>query len=438
MSAVVDTPGPTPPPAVPPPPPPGEQRRGGTFASLRVPNYRLYAGGQVVSLVGTWMQRIAQDWLVLDLSHGNPTALGIATALQFAPTLLLSLWGGVLADRVDKRRTLILLQAGMGLCALVLGLAVVTGMAALLQVYVFCLVLGCFSALDMPMRQSFVSELVGPDQVTNAVALNSLTFNLARIAGPAVAGVLIAAVGSGWVFLINAASFAGVIVALALMRPDRLFRAARVSRAPGQVREGLRYVRARPELIGVLAMVFLVSAFAINFPVTIPVLARNVFGGTAESYGLMTTLIAVGSVVGATLAARRTAAPRVRVVVIAGIAFGLLLVVVSLMPTYAAAGAVLVVVGFSALLFTTAANSFVQLSADPAVRGRVMGLYMLLFLGSTPLGAPLLGMVAEHWGGRAPLLLGGVLTVVSVVLVAVVLAVRGRSRATRAEVGACA
>ncbi|RTL64264.1 MAG: MFS transporter [Pseudonocardiaceae bacterium] len=430
MSAVVDTPGPTPP-AAPVP-------RGGIFASLRVPNYRLYASGQVVSLVGTWMQRIAQDWLVLDLSGGSPAALGIATALQFAPTLVLSLWGGVLADRVDKRRMLILLQIGMGLCALALGLAVVTGFAALLQVYVFCAVLGCFSALDMPMRQSFVSELVGPGQVTNAVALNSMTFNLARIVGPAVAGVLIAAVGSGWVFLINAASFAGVVTALALMRPDRLFRSERVRRAPGQLREGLRYVRARPELVGVLAMVFLVSAFAINFPVTIPVLARNVFGGTAESYGLMTTLIAVGSVVGATIAARRTSVPPVRFVVLTGVAFGLLLTVAGLMPTFASAGVVLVVVGLSALLFTTAANAFVQLSVAPEVRGRVMGLYMMLFLGSTPLGAPLLGMVAEHWGGRSPLLLGGALTVVSVLVVAVVLAMRGRTRVERSSAEACA
>ena len=290
----------------------------------------------------------------------------------------------------------------------------------------------------MPMRQSFVSELVGPGQVTNAVALNSMTFNLARIVGPAVAGVLIAAVGSGWVFLINAASFAGVVTALALMRPDRLFRSERVRRAPGQLREGLRYVRARPELVGVLAMVFLVSAFAINFPVTIPVLARNVFGGTAESYGLMTTLIAVGSVVGATIAARRTSVPPVRFVVLTGVAFGLLLAVAGLMPTFASAGVVLVVVGLSALLFTTAANAFVQLSVAPEVRGRVMGLYMMLFLGSTPLGAPLLGMVAEHWGGRSPLLLGGALTVVSVLVVAVVLAMRGRSRVERSSAETCA
>lgn len=414
---------------------PSDQSRspgGGVFSSLRVPNYRLYAGGQVISLVGTWMQRIAQDWLVLDLSGGSAAALGIATALQFTPTLVLSLWGGVLADRVDKRKMLVLLQTGMGLCALGLGLAVVTGAAALVQVYVFCVVLGCFSALDIPTRQAFVFEIVGQGQVVNAVALNSMTFNLARIAGPAVAGVLIAAVGSGWVFLINAASFAGVVIALLLMKPERLFRSERVPRGPGQLRQGLRYVKARPDLVGVLAMVFLVSAFAINFPVTIPVLARNVFGGDAQDYGFLTTLIAVGSVVGAALAARRRSAPRMSLVIGSGVAFGLLLAAAGAMPTFATAGVVLALVGFAALLFTTAANALVQLSVDASMRGRVMGIYILLFLGSTPIGAPLLGLVAQYWGGRAPLLVGGVLTVVSVLAVAVLLAVRRRAMARNA------
>ncbi len=396
-------------------------RAGGVFSSLRVPNYRLYAGGQVVSSIGTWMQRIAQDWLVLDLSGGSATALGIATALQFLPALLLSLWGGVLADRVDKRRVLIGLQVGMGVCALLLGLAVVAGVAALWQVYLFCLLLGCLFAIDLPMRQSFVAELVGSEQVANAVALNSLTFNLARIVGPAIAGVLIGVVGTGWVFMTNAVSFAAVVGALLAMDPDGLFRGVPLRRAPGQLREGLRYVRGRPEIVAVLALVFLVSAFAINFPVTVPVLARNVFGRGVEAYGLLTTLLAVGSMAGAAIVARRKVPPRLRLVAGAGLAFGGLLVVTGLMPTFASAGAMLVLVGFAALLFTTAANALVQLSVDAGLRGRVMGLYMLLFLGSTPLGAPLLGLVAEHWGGRAPLVLGGALTVLSVLVVGLVL-----------------
>ncbi|MFC5948611.1 MFS transporter [Pseudonocardia lutea] len=394
------------------------------FASLRVPNYRYFISGQIVSNVGTWMQRIAQDWLVLDLTHGSATALGIAAALQFAPTLVLSLWGGVLADRVDKRLVLVAVQLAMGLCAVVLGTVVLTGVVALWQVYLLCLLLGCFSALDAPMRQAFVSEMVGPGQVVNAVALNSLCFNLARIVGPAVAGVLIVAVGTGWVFLINAASFAAVITGLLLMRPEKLYRTERVPRAPHQLRDGLAYVRSRPDLVAVMVLVFLVSTFGINFFMTLALLARNVFGRDAEGYGLLTTLLAVGSVLGTTAAARRTRKPRLRLVAGAGVVFGALLVVAGLMPTYLAAGLALVPVGFAALIFTTAANSSVQLSVDPTMRGRVMGLYMLLLLGGTPLGGPLLGLLAEHFGGRAPLVVGGIVTVLSVLVVGLVLARR--------------
>ncbi|MBW0089547.1 MFS transporter [Pseudonocardia sp. KRD-184] len=398
--------------------------RGSTFSSLRVRNYRLYASGQIVSLAGTWMQRVAQDWLVLDLSGGSATALGIAAALQFGPTLVLSLWGGVLADRVDKRRALIALQAAMGLCALVLGTAVVTGVVALWHVYLLCLLLGCFSALDVPVRQSFVPELVGDAQLGNAVALNSLTFNLARIVGPSLAGVLIAVTGTGWVFLINAVSFAAVITGLALMDPARLHRVTPVPRAPGQLRAGLRYVRGRPDLVAVLALVFLVSTFGINFYLTLALLARSVFGLGADAYGLLTSLLAVGSVAGAVLAARRVRRPRLRLVTGSALAFGVLVVLAGLMPTFLLTGIVMVPLGFAALMFTTAANSAVQLSVEPAMRGRVMGLYILLFLGGTPVGAPLLGMLAESWGGRSPLVLGGVVTVVSVLVVTVVLVMR--------------
>lgn len=399
--------------------------RASTFASLRVPNYRLYASGQIVSLAGTWMQRIAQDWLVLDLSGGSATALGFAAALQFSPTLVLSLWGGVLADRVDKRRALMVLQAAMGLCALVLGVAVVTGAVALWHVYLLCLLLGCFSALDVPVRQSFVPELVGTGQLANAVALNSLTFNLARIVGPAIAGVLIALTGTGWVFLINSLSFAAVITGLAMMDTRSLQRTEPVPRAPGQLRAGLRYVRSRPDLVAILTLVFLVSTFGINFYLTLPLLTRNVFGLGADAYGLLTSLLAVGSVAGAVLAARRATRPRLRLVTGSALAFGLLVVATGLMPTYLLTGVVVVPLGLAALTFTTAANSAVQLSVEPEMRGRVMGLYILLFLGGTPVGAPLLGLLAERMGGRAPLVLGGVVTVVSVLVVAVVLTRRG-------------
>lgn len=392
------------------------------FASLRVPNYRRYASGQVVSLIGTWMQRVAQDWLVLDLSGGSAVALGVVTALQFAPTLLLTLWGGVLADRVDKRRALVVLQTAMGLCALLLGTAVVSGVVQLWHVFVLAALLGCFSALDIPMRQAFVSELVGADHLPNAVALNSVTFNLARIAGPSVAGVLITLVGTGWVFLLNAVSFAAVVAALLAMDEAELLRSPPAPRERGQLRAGLQYVRRRPEIIAVLVILTLVSTFSLNFYVTLPVLVRNVFERGASEYGVLTSLVAVGSVTGAMFAARRTGRPRLRLVAGSALMFGALTAVTGLMPSYQTAGVAVVLLGFAALTFTTAANASVQLGVEPSMRGRVMGLYMLLFLGSTPIGAPLLGLLAEHWGGRSPLVLGGAVTVLSVLVVVLVLA----------------
>ncbi|MDT7662634.1 MAG: hypothetical protein QOD04_2190 [Pseudonocardiales bacterium] len=395
--------------------------RAGMFASLRVRNYRFYAGGQVVSLVGTWMQRIAQDWLVLDLSHNSPVALGVASALQFTPTLLFSLWGGVLADRYDKRRMLLMTQSGMGLCALVLGLLDVGNLAQLWHVYLLCLLLGVFSSIDVPARQAFASELVGPGQVGNAVALNSMTFNTARIVGPSVAGLLITAIGTGWVFLLNAASFVAVLSGMLAMDPKQLFRSPRVPRARGQLVEGLRYVAGRPVLIGVLALVFVVSTLGINFYLTLPLLARNVFHGDAASYGMLTTVLAVGSLIGASFAARRVGRPRLRLVVGAALVFGVLETVAGLMPTLVSTAAVLVPTGLASLVFTTAANSSVQLSIEPSLRGRVMGLYMLVLLGGTPLGAPLLGLLGEKWGGRAPTVVGGAASVLAVVVVVLVL-----------------
>lgn len=399
------------------------------FASLRVRNYRLFATGQIVSLIGTWGQRVAQDWLVLELSGGSPVALGIAVALQFSPTLVLSLWAGVVADRYDKRRLLIALQVAMGVCALLLGLLDVGGIVALWQVYLLCLLLGCFSAVDIPVRQSFVMEMVGRDQLTNAVALNSMTFNLARIAGPAVAGLAIVAIGTGWVFLVNAASFAAVVIGLALMDPTGLHRSAPVPRRSGQLREGLDYVRGRADLLVLLTLVFFVATFGLNFHTMLPVVARNVFGRGADAYGLLATLLAVGTLAGATLAARRSGRgrPPLRLVFGAALAFGALEVLVGLMPSYAGFGLMLVPCGAAALTFTTAANATVQLSVDPSMRGRVMGLYMLLFLGGNPIGGPLMGWTAAQVGGRAPLVLGGAVTILAALSCAAVLAHRARA-----------
>ena len=398
--------------------PPG---RAGIFTSLRVRNYRYYAGGQVVSLIGTWMQRIAQDWLVLDLSHSSPVALGVASGLQFAPAIGLSLWGGVLADRYDKRRMLMLTQSGMGLCALALGLLDLTDLARLWHVYLLCLLLGGFSAIDMPVRQAFASELVGPDQVTNAVGLNSMTFNTARIVGPSVAGLLIAGVGTAWVFLINAGSFVAVLIGMAAMDPAGLFRATRLPRAPGQLREGLRYVRGQPVLICVLALVGVVATVGLNFYLTLPLLARTVFHGGPQVYGMLTAVLAVGSLLGAGVAARRTERPRLRVVFGAALAFGVLETVVGVMPTVTTTAIMLLPTGLAALLFTTAANASVQLSVPPELRGRVMGLYMLVFLGGTPVGAPLLGWLGQVYGGRAPTLVGGAVSVLAVLVLVVAL-----------------
>ncbi|MBB4675502.1 MFS family permease [Crossiella cryophila] len=400
------------------------------FASLRTRNYRYFVAGASVSLIGVWMQRVAQDWLVLDLSHGSAVALGIAAALQFAPTLVLSLWAGVLADRMDKRKLLIGLQTAMGLCALALGLLVVTGAAQLWHVYALCLALGCFTAVETPVRQSFVVEMVGKDQVTNAVALNSMNFNMARITGPAIAGVLITLIGTGWVFLLNAATFVAVILGLFLMNPAQLHRSPPVPRAKGQLREGLRYVRGRKDLVVVMVLVFFVSTFGLNFSTTLAVVARNVFQRDADGYGLLSTLLAAGTFLGALLAARRSTKgkPRLRVMIGGAIVFGILEIVVGLMPTFTALGLMLIPTGIAVMTFTTTANSTVQLAVRPDMRGRVMGLYMLVFLGGTPLGSPVMGWVAQEYGGQAPLLVGGIVSLLAAIVCGAVLAGRGGIR----------
>jgi len=386
-----------------------------TFRSLRVRNYRLFAGGQVVSLTGTWAQRIAQDWLVLDLSGNRGLALGVVTALQFLPVLVLGLWGGVLADRYDKRRMLVGVQVAMGALALVLGLLDVTGLVQLWHVYALSFALGTASALDTPVRQAFVVELVGPDDLPNAVSLNSATFNSARIVGPAVAGVLIATVGTGWVFLGNAVSFVAVVTGLLLMRVEDLRTPQRVEKAKGQVREGIAYVRGRPDLLVPIALVAVVGTFGLNFQITMALIAKQVFGRGAGSFGLLTSALALGSLLGALASARRTGPPRLRRLFGSALAFGLLEVLVGLAPSYAVMVVLLVPTGIAVLTFTTTANTLVQLGSAPHVRGRVMALYVLVFLGGTPFGAPLIGAVAETMGPRSGLLLGGVISALGAV-----------------------
>ena len=401
----------------------------GMFRSLRVRNYRLYASGQVVSLTGTWMQRVAQDWLVLVLSDNSGTALGVVLALQFGPSLLFSLWGGVLADRYDKRTILLCTQSTMIVLAVVLGLLDVTGAVQLWHVYLLAGLLGVVSALDVPARQSFVVEMVGPADLANAVSLNSAIFNSARIIGPALAGVLIAVTDTGWVFLGNAVLTLAVITVLLLMRPEELHRSPPTGRSPGQLREGLRYVRSRPDLLLPMTLVFVVGTFGLNFPVTMALMARQVFGHGAASYGLLSTAIAVGSLAGALASTRRTSRPTTRFLIGATLAFGLLEALVGVMPTFASVVVLLVPTGLAALSFTIAANSSVQLGSDPAFRGRVMALYLMCFLGGTPLGAPLIGLLSDAFGPRAGVSAGGVVCVLAAGVAAVVVARRRTSGA---------
>ena len=404
------------------------------FRSLRVRNYRLYAGGQVISLTGTWMQRVAQDWLILELSGNSGAAIGVVLALQFGPTLLFSMFGGLLADRYDKRRILFATQSIMIAQAAVLGLLDVTGAVQLWHVYLLAAVLGVTSAIDVPVRQSFVVEIVGGTDLPNAVSLNSVTFNLARIVGPALAGVLIAVVGTGWVFLGNAVFTIAVIVGLALMRTGELFRSAPAGRTPGQLRDGLRYVKGRPELVLPMVLVFVVGTFGLNYPVTMALLAKEVFGRGAAGYGLFTTAIAVGSLGGALMSTRRTAVPRTRLLLSACFAFGLIEVLVGLMPTYWLTVAMLLPMGAATLTFTIAANSTVQLGSDPAFRGRVMALYMICFTGGTPIGAPLVGVISDALGARTGVLWSGGISALAALGAAVVVS-RRRGLRLRTKVG---
>ncbi|HEX7661224.1 MAG TPA: MFS transporter [Pseudonocardiaceae bacterium] len=392
-------------------------RFGGMFSSLAERNYRLFASGQVVSNIGTWMQRVAQDWLVLELSGNSPMALGIAAALQFIPTLVLSMWAGILADRLDKRRLEIAVQAGMGVSALALGVLNVTGVVALWHVYLLCLFLGVFSAMDGPIRQSFVMEMVGKRHLTNAVALNSMVFNLARIVGPAVAGLLITWVGTGWVFLMNGASYVAVIAGLVAMNPKELHIGPKARRESGQLMEALRYVRGRPDLAILLVLVFCVSTFGLNFFTTLANAAANVFHRDASGYGLLSTMLAVGTLAGATMAARRSTTGTTKPTLLIGgaLVFGAVETVLALMPNYALFALMLIPNGIAFMTFTTTANASVQLGTRPDMRGRVMGLYMLVFLGGTPLGAPMTGWLAEQFGGRSPFLVGGLISALAAV-----------------------
>ncbi len=388
-----------------------------TFSALAVRNYRIYILGAIVSNTGTWMQRIGQDWLVLQLTNSG-TALGITTGLQLLPALLFSPIAGVVADRVPKRTVLRFTQVAMALPALLLGVLAVTGAVQTWHVYVLAFVFGIGTAFDAPARQSFVVEIVGQKDLANAVGLNSASFNLARMIGPALAGLLIAALGSGvaaagWVILINALSYLAVLTSLQLLDGDRLSPSRVTGTRKHAVRDGIAYVRSRPDLVLILTCVFFVGTFGMNFQMTSALMATDVFGKGAGEYGLLASIMAIGSLAGALLAARRSR-PRVRFVVLAGAAFSVTEIVAGLMPTYVTFAAVLPLLGLCALTMITAANATIQLTSSPMMRGRVAALYLMVFMGGTPVGAPVVGWVGETFGARWMLIGGGGVTLAGI------------------------
>ena len=377
----------------------------GTFASLRLPNYRLYFAGMLVSNTGLWISRVAQDWLVLMiLTPQSSTALGLVTALQFLPMPLLAPFAGSLADRFPKRRLLMITQSLSALTSGVLAALVLSGHVALWHVYLLALAQGALNALDNPTRQAFVSELVEPTHLTNAVGLNSASFHAARLLGPAIGGLSIAAFGVGPSFVVNAVSFAAVLLALRLMDADRLVPAPARS-GGGGVREGLAYVRGRPDIMLVMFLAFMLGTFGMNFQITNALMATKVYGVGPEAYGLLGSIMAIGSLSGALLAARRQQ-PRFRFLLLSLAAFAAFMAAAALSPSYWLFAALLVPVGLSSLTAMTTANAAVQLSTDPGMRGRVMALYMAVFLGGTPLGSPIVGWVGDAFGPRWTLLIG--------------------------------
>jgi MFS family permease len=396
------------------------QPRTSTFAALRVRNYRLFFAGQVVSNTGTWMQRIAQDWLVLQITN-SPLAVGITTALQFLPMLLFGLWGGLLVDRYPKRRLLLITQSVMGALAVLLAVLTITGAVQVWQVYLIALGLGVATVVDNPARQTFVNEMVPKNLVRNAVGLNSGNFQLARMLGPAVAGVLISLVGIGSAFALNALSFVAVIAALLLMRTKELQRMPLAPRGPGQLREGLRYVRRTPALLWPIVLVFFVGTFGYNFAIILSAYTKDVFDSGAEIYGLLNTAIAAGSVVGALVAARRTNAT-LAVLFVSAAGVGLGLVLLGLTPWFIPFVVLLVAVGFISVTFNTLGNSSVQLASSPELRGRVMSLYMLVFMGGTPLGSLVVGWITEQWGAPIALVISGGVCVLAAVVAGVLAA----------------
>jgi MFS family permease len=397
---------------------------GGAFAALSSRSYRIYLTGQSLANTGTWMQSIAQDWLIFDLTHSS-TAVGITMALQFLPMLLFGLYAGALADRLPKRRILLTTQLLNAAATATLAALTVAGVTKAADVYAFALVSGMIFSFDVPARQSFVTEVVPVANLRAAISLTAAVFQATRLIGPAIASLLIVSVGTGWVFAVNAACYLGPTIGLLMLRPGDLRPAPAASAARGTVGEAVRYVRGRPEVLWTIFLVGMLGTFGLNFPVVLTAMAKSAFGGGASTYGLFNIVLGLGSAAGAVLAASG-ARPRTRTIVAAAAVFGLLQAAAALAPGIMVFLVLLAAMGFVNLVCQALANSSVQLAVDPELRGRVMGLYMLVFIGGTPVGAPIVGAVTSHYGARAGMLLCGVVPVLAAVVVAAALSARRR------------
>ena len=383
-----------------------------TFSSLHNRNYRLYFVGQIISVSGTWMQRLAQAWLILRLTHNNGFALGVESGLQFLPMLILGAWGGVIADRFDKRRLLYATQIAAGLLALGLGVIVAAGAATVLLDYVFSVLLGFVNVFDNPARQTFVMEMVGRDELPNAVGLNSVVMNSSRAVGPAIAGLVISGVGLAPCFFFNAASYLAVLLALWMMSADALQRVETVPRAKGQLREGFQYVWSDPMLRIPLLMMAVIGTLAFNFQVVIPLISTKVFGLGAAGYGDLTAAMGAGAVFGGLAAASRQGVSYRRLLGLT-YAMGVSILLAAVAPSILTMVIALFAMGAASFAFIATANTTLQLTARPEMRGRVMALYAIAFLGSTPVGSPIIGLVCAVWGARAGFAVGGVAALVA-------------------------
>lgn len=386
------------------------------FRSLKNYNYRLWAGGSVVSNIGTWMQRTAQDWLVLtQLTHHNATAVGIVMACQFGPQLLLLPISGFCADYFNRHKLVMTTQGILCLLALILGILTVTGAITLWEVYLLAFLFGCTAAIDAPVRQTFVGDLVGDQYLSNAISLNSTSFNAARMIGPAVAGLIIAAVGTGWAFIINAASFLAVLTSLQFMRPSEFFQLTRPQRTKGSLTAGFRYVCQRRDLRTILLMAFVIGTFGLNFPLYISTMAASVFHTGAKGYGFLSSCMAMGTVSGAIFSAIQEK-PHMRNLLFSALLFGIGCAFAAFSPSYGWFAIILIVVGLATLIFNNNNNSLVQLSTEQSMRGRVIAIRMAIMMGGTPFGAPIVGWVINHFGARWGLAIGAMSGIVAALI----------------------